>query len=98
MGSTSGGVASVFRIVGVLIGLLGTSIGIAIGLATCHVVGAYGYRLDAKVYMIDRLPVEIRPLEVMLVAGIAIVISWIATAVPARAAASLSPVDGLRYD
>jgi len=44
------------------------------------------------------LPVEVRPLEVLLVAAIAIAISLLATAVPARAAASLRPVDGLRYD
>jgi lipoprotein-releasing system permease protein len=98
MGATSGGVARVFRVVGLAIGAVGTAIGLVIGLVTCYVVGEYGYALDAKVYLIDRLPVEVRPVEVLLVAGIAIAISLLATAVPARAAASLRPVDGLRYD
>ena len=32
----------------------------AIGLATCYVVSSYGYHLDPKVYLIDRLPIEVR--------------------------------------
>jgi lipoprotein-releasing system permease protein len=98
MGSTSTGVARVFRTVGLTIGLIGTGIGIAVGLVTCHLIGEYGFRLDPKVYMIDKLPIEIQPFEVVMVAAIAIAISWIASAVPARAAASLPPVEGLRYD
>jgi lipoprotein-releasing system permease protein len=62
------------------------------------VVSGYGYHLDPKVYLIDRLPIEVRPLEVLLVAGITMVISVFATVVPASAASSLTPVQGLRYD
>jgi lipoprotein-releasing system permease protein len=98
MGSTTGGVARIFRVVGLAIGAIGTAIGLAIGLVTCRVVDAYGYRLDPKVYLIDHLPVEIRSFEVILVAAIALAISLFATMVPARAAASLTPVQGLRYD
>ena len=85
-------------IVGVAIGAVGTVVGIAIGLVTCNVVSAYGYHLDPKVYLIDRLPIEVRPLEVLLVAGITMLISVIATIVPSQSAAALRPVEGLRYD
>jgi lipoprotein-releasing system permease protein len=98
MGSTSSSVALVFQVVGVAIGGAGTVIGVLIGLATCFVVSNYGYHLDPKVYLIDRLPIEVKPLEVLLVAGITMVISIVATLVPAQSAASLRPVDGLRYD
>ncbi|MEO8703346.1 MAG: ABC transporter permease [Kofleriaceae bacterium] len=98
MGSTTGGVSRIFRVVGLSIGAIGTVIGLVIGLITCEVVGAYGYPLDPKVYLIDHLPVVIRPFEVLLIAGIAMAISLFATMVPARAAASLTPVEGLRYD
>jgi ABC-type lipoprotein release transport system permease subunit len=40
----------------------------------------------------------VKPLEVLLVAGITMVISVISTLVPSQSAASLRPVDGLRYD
>lgn len=98
MGSTSGSVAQVFQVVGLAIGGVGTIVGVAIGLATCYVVSSYGYHLDPKVYLIDRLPIEVRALEVLLVAGITMAISVVATLVPSQSAASLRPVDGLRYD
>jgi lipoprotein-releasing system permease protein len=98
MGASSSSVALVFQVVGLAIGLAGTVIGVLIGLGTCYVVGGYGYHLDPKVYLIDRLPIEVRPLEVLLVAGITMAISVISTLVPSQAAASLRPVDGLRYD
>jgi len=98
MGASSSSVALVFQVVGLAIGLAGTIIGVLIGLGTCYVVGRYGYHLDPKVYLIDRLPIEVKPLEVLLVAGITMVISVISTLVPSQAAASLRPVDGLRYD
>jgi len=98
MGSSSSSVAVVFQVVGAAIGGAGTLLGIAIGLVTCYVVSRYGYHLDPKVYLIDRLPIEVKPLEVVLVAVITMVISVIATVVPSLSAAALRPVDGLRYD
>ena len=98
MGSSSSSVALVFQVVGVAIGGAGTIIGVLIGMCTCYVVSRYGYHLDPKVYLIDRLPIEVRPLEVLLVAGITMAISVFATIVPSQSAASLRPVDGLRYD
>lgn len=98
MGSSSQSIARVFLVIGVAIGSVGTLIGVAIGLATCFVVSKYGYHLDPKVYLIDRLPIEVRGLEVMLVASITTVISLIATVFPAMSASSLTPVEGLRYD
>lgn len=98
MGGTSTSVAQVFQVVGIAIGGVGTLIGVAIGLATCYVVSSYGYHLDPKVYLIDRLPIEVRWFEVLLVSGITMAISIIATVVPASAASALRPVEGLRYD
>jgi lipoprotein-releasing system permease protein len=98
MGATSSSVARVFQFLGLAIGGVGTVIGVAIGLVTCYVVSAYGYHLDPKVYLIDRLPIDVRWFEVALVASITLVISLFATWAPAQTAASLRPVEGLRYD
>lgn len=98
MGGTSGSVAQVFIVVGVAMGFVGTVIGVAIGLATCYVMGNYGYHLDPKVYLIDRLPIEVRFVEVAFVVGATMLISVLATIVPALSASSLRPVEGLRYD
>ena len=98
MGASSSSVALVFQVFGVAIGAAGTLIGVAIGLVTCFVVSRYGYHLDPKVYLIDRLPIEVRGFEVILVCGVTMAISVIATLVPSQSAAALRPVDGLRYD
>jgi lipoprotein-releasing system permease protein len=98
MGATNSGVSRLFMILGVAIGGVGTLLGVAIGLVTCYVVSAYGYHLDPKVYLIDRLPIEVRWYEVLIVACVTLVISLLATWVPAKSAAALRPVEGLRYD
>jgi lipoprotein-releasing system permease protein len=98
MGATSSSVGRVFQLLGVAIGGIGTLIGVSIGLVTCYVVAGYGYHLDPKVYLIDRLPIDVVEYEVALVCGITLVISLLATWAPAQSAASLRPVEGLRYD
>jgi lipoprotein-releasing system permease protein len=98
MGATSGGVGRVFVYVGVAISGAGTLLGVSIGLTMCYVVSAYGYRLDPKVYLIDRLPIVVRPVEVLIVVGVTMVIGIVASVLPALKAADLRPSDGLRYD
>jgi len=98
MGAASSSVGRVFLVVGIAITGVGTLVGVGIGLVTCYVVSGYGYHLDPKVYLIDRLPIAVRPFEVLLVCGLTMVIGIIATIVPAQRAASMRPVDGLRYD
>jgi lipoprotein-releasing system permease protein len=98
MGAKSNSISKVFLVIGLAITGVGTLVGVGVGLVTCFVVSAYGYQLDSKVYLIDRLPIAVRPFEVLLVCGLTMVIGMIATVVPARRAAGLRPVDGLRYD
>lgn len=98
MGATSGSIARAFQIVGLCIGGVGTVLGLIMGLTLCWLVGEYGYRLDPKVYLIDRLPIEVKWFEVVLVAGITMVISAVATLFPSSKASALRPVEGLRYD
>jgi lipoprotein-releasing system permease protein len=98
MGATSSGIARMFQVVGLAIGGVGTLSGLAIGLTLCKVVERYNYPLDPKVYLIDRLPIAVNPAEVAMVAVITMVISALATLLPASQASSLTPVEGLRYD
>jgi len=98
MGAPSTELAWVFAMVGTAIGAVGTTVGIGLGLATCVVVRGYGYHLDPKVYLIDRLPISVHPTEVVLVAGVTMLLCILAALIPAIKAASLRPVDGLRHD
>jgi lipoprotein-releasing system permease protein len=98
MGATSGSVAWTFQIVGVVIGSIGMTIGVVLGLAICYVVSSYGYHLDPKVYLIDKLPIEVRWFEVVLVSGITMAVSVLVTLFPSLTASALRPAEGLRYD
>jgi lipoprotein-releasing system permease protein len=98
MGASSASVAWTFQIVGIVIGSIGMFIGVALGLAICYVVSSYGYHLDPKVYLIDKLPIEVRWFEVVLVAGITMAVSVLVTLFPALSASALRPAEGLRYD
>lgn len=98
MGATSGGIARIFQVVGLMIGGVGTIAGLGLGLMTCEVIENFGYHLDPKVYLIDRLPIQVEVPEVALVGAITMVISVLATLFPASKASSLPPVEGLRYD
>jgi len=98
MGATQWGVMKMFVYQGGLIGVIGTVSGLLGGLGVCLVVKFTDFGLDPSIYMIDHLPVDIRPMEFAIVGGVALLISLLATIGPSLWAASLNPVDGLRYE
>lgn len=98
MGATRWGVMKIFIYQGGMIGALGTLSGLVGGLVVCLIVKFTDFGLDPSIYMIDHLPVDIRPLEFGIVGGVALLISLLATIGPSWWAAALNPVDGLRYE
>jgi len=98
MGMSEASVSNVFRVAGMWIGVLGTGLGIGMGLLVCALIARLGYLLDAKVYMIDRLPTQVSAREVVLTGAATLFICLLATLYPAVRAARLRPVDGLRDD
>ncbi|MBI2395283.1 MAG: ABC transporter permease [Deltaproteobacteria bacterium] len=96
MGARDGAILRTFLYQGLVIGLIGTTIGLALGFAVCRGLLVYGFPLDPKVYFISRLPVEIRAQDFLATGGIAILICLVATIIPAMHAATLRPAEGLR--
>jgi lipoprotein-releasing system permease protein len=96
MGARDGQILRAFLYQGLVIGGVGTGLGLFLGLLVCRGLLVYGFPLDPKVYFISRLPVEVRPQEFLLTGGIAILICLAATMFPAMHAASIRPADGLR--
>jgi lipoprotein-releasing system permease protein len=95
LGATNRSILWVFLIDGQIVGLLGCTSGVALGLIICAVLGEYGLKLDPRVYYLENLPIVVRPLEVTLVALGAMLASTLATLFPAYKAAILRPVQGL---
>ncbi|MBW1870548.1 MAG: ABC transporter permease [Deltaproteobacteria bacterium] len=98
MGSTGDVVMKIFMIEGIVIGMVGTGMGLLLGWGVCLLLQNYGLQLDPEVYYIQDLPVNMDALEFMLIAGIALHISFIATIYPSRRASRLKPAEGLKYD
>lgn len=98
MGATSGGIGRLFVSVGTTIGAIGTAFGLSLGYLLCVLLRDYGYPLDSKIYLIDKLPVKILPAEFAITAAITMAICILASVYPAQRASRLLPVEGLRYD
>ncbi len=98
MGATDTSVMKVFVLEGLMIGLLGTAVGLVLGFLLCLVVDKVGIHLDAEVYYIDKLPVKLDALQFAGVAFLAVLLSYLATIYPATRASRLSPVEGLRNE
>lgn len=98
MGATEAGVARIFQFAGMVIGVVGSLAGVALGLVLCWLVQLYGYTLDPEVYFIERLPVELSLVQISAVLALTLAICFVATIPPALRAAKLRPVDGLRYE
>ncbi len=98
MGASAGGVMRVFVVQGFSIGAIGTLIGLLVGLGLTTYLTVVGVPLDPEVYYIDRVPVEVDPVEILAVVLGALGISLLATLYPSVQAARLDPAAGLRYE
>jgi lipoprotein-releasing system permease protein len=98
MGATDAGVMRIFLFEGLVVGGIGTILGLAAGVAVSLGLGAYGVPLKAEVYYITTLPVEVRVWEILAVAAASMGISFLATLYPSLTAARLRPVEALRYE
>jgi len=99
MGMPAGGIRNVFFVQGLVIGAVGTGLGLVLGLAGCLALGRYHLiRLDPKVYFMDHLPVALQPLDVVSIVVASMVIAALATIYPAVQAARMYPVDAIRSE
>ncbi len=99
MGATRQSIMRIFMINGLVIGGLGTMIGLGLGLGLCGILKEYQFiKLPRDVYYISTLPVTVQVPDVLAIIAAAMAISFLATLYPSWQAARLDPVEAIRYE
>jgi lipoprotein-releasing system permease protein len=99
MGASAKSVTIIFMMQGLIIGIVGTTIGGAGGYALATVFDRYQLiRVPIDVYQISHLPFTVLPQDFVLVVVAAVIVCFLATIYPSRQAARLDPAQALRYE
>lgn len=107
VGASQSSMLRIFFIAGAAIGVAGTVTGLVLGLVFClnigeiqhFLEGLLGVKLfDAEVYMLDAIPAEVDPADVIWVTIWSVFMSCVASLLPSWRAAKMDPVEALRYE
>jgi lipoprotein-releasing system permease protein len=99
MGMPARSIRRIFFAQGLVIGVVGTALGMVLGFAAALALDKYQFiKLDAQVYFIDHLPVSTEPMDVMWIVIASIAIAAIATVYPSVQASRLFPIEAIRHE
>jgi lipoprotein-releasing system permease protein len=100
MGTRRTSIMSIFVINGFLVGLLGVLLGTALGLGICGAIDILDLRMPGggEVYVLDKVPVQIRWMDVLIIDVFSLLASTVAGIYPAWKAAKLDPVEALGHE
>lgn len=99
MGATDKSIKKIFVFKGMVIGTVGTTLGVILGFVLCTILKHYKIaELTGDIYYFTtKLPVKLEFFDVFIIVSAALVICFLATIYPARQASRLNPVEAIRY-
>jgi lipoprotein-releasing system permease protein len=98
MGATRASIRKIFLLKGFIIGIVGTTLGLLLGLLVCTLIAQYRFELPKDVFLISTVPVRIYFSNFMMVTVASFIVCLLASIYPARQAAKLDPVEIIRYE
>jgi len=99
LGFTSGKILAIFSLQGLFLGLIGVFLGTASGLGLCLLMQKYHFiKIPVDIYSIEYLPVFINYRDIIMIAILGLLFSFISSLFPAIRASKLSPCEALRYE
>jgi lipoprotein-releasing system permease protein len=102
MGAERKMVLRIFIWYGTLVGVAGTALGVGLGTLVCWIITRYELLQFppeiAEVYFVSSIPFVTKPVDLAIIAGFSVAVSFLATIVPSLRAARLNPVEALRYE
>ena len=99
MGTSSKRVMGIFMMQGLVIGVVGTTVGTVVGVSLCWVLDRYKLiQIPMDVYQVSHVPFVVLPWDLLTVVVATILICFLATIYPSRQASALDPVQALRAE
>ena len=98
MGATQRSIRKIFLFKGCFIGVVGTVLGVLLGLLVCAFIAQYEFALPEGMFLISTVPVRVYWSNFLLVAVASFIVCLLASIYPSRQAAKLDPVEIIRYE
>jgi lipoprotein-releasing system permease protein len=99
MGATSKNIRKIFFLQGASIGVIGTSLGAALGLLWCWLANTFKLiKVPVDIYQISYVPFHIKLFDLFLIIGVTLLISLLSTLFPSHRASKVDPVVALKYE
>ena len=99
MGAKEDSILKIFMYEGLMVGLIGTFLGLLLGYFICFLQLEYKiYPLDPTQYKIDALPMQLRFLDFLVVTGASVLLSFIASLIPAKRAAKVDALQAIKWE